>query len=148
MTDSDREALAEAFDRELDPLAKYAETFEETGVDPFEVYVDERLSNKDLSKSTVGEYHRTFEEWRAFMAREGRHPACPNENHIKRFIEYLQDERENAAGTIKNRLMYLNAPYQYWQDDAAFPHPQDYNPIDLAKETVELNGASPKEPPG
>jgi integrase/recombinase XerD len=43
--------------------------------------------------------------------------------------------------------MYLNAAYQYWQEDAAFPHPQDYNPIDLAKETVDLSGDDPKEPP-
>ena len=147
MTNTNREALADAFDRELDPLAKYADTFEETQIDPFEVYIEERLSNKDLTKSTVGEYQRTFREWRTLIDREGRHPACPNESHVKRFIHYLQDERGNATGTIKNRLMYLNQAYQYWQEDAAFPHPQDYNPIDLAKETVDLNGEPPKEPP-
>jgi len=148
MSDSDpREELAEAFDRELDPLAQYAETFEDTEIDPFKVYVDNRLSTKDLSNSAVNEYHRTFREWRAFMEREDRHPACPNETHVAGFIDYLRDERGNAGGTVQNRLMYLNAAYQYWQKDAAFPHPQDYNPIDLAKETVDLNDDGPKEPP-
>lgn len=148
MTDVDpRQELAQAFDRELDPLAEYAETFEQTEIDPFEVYEENRLSTKDLSDSAVGEYRRTFREWRTFMDRHDRHPACPNETHVAGFIDYLRSERGNAVGTIKNRLMYLNAAYQYWQEDAAFPHPQDYNPIDLAKETVDLSDNGPKEPP-
>lgn len=149
MTDTNpREELADAFGRNLDPLKEYVDTFEETNIDPFEIYADERLDTKDLSDAAVDEYHRSFRQWRTFMEREGRHPACPNESHVKGFIEdYLQDERGLAAGTIKNRLMYLNAAYQYWQEDAAFPHPQDYNPIDLAKETVDLTDDGPKEPP-
>jgi len=148
MTESDpRQELADAFDRELDPLKEYAKTFEQTDVDPFGVYERERLSTKDLSEAAIGEYQRTFRHWKEYMERHDRHPACPNEDHVKGFIDYLRDERGNAAGTIQNRIMYLNAPYQYWQEDAAFPHPQDYNPIDLAKETVDLNGDGPKEPP-
>jgi len=148
MTESDsRKELAEAFNRELDPLAKFEPTFEETGIDPFEIYNEERLSAKDVSDASVGEYKRTFREFREYMERQGRHPACPNEGHIKGFIEYLRDERGNAPGTIRNRLMYLNAAYQYWQDDAAFPHPQDYNPIDLAKDTVDYGEETLKEPP-
>jgi integrase len=142
-----RQELAAAFDRDLDPLAQYVETFESTDVDPFEVYVDERLSKKEISDSAVAEYHRSFREWRTYMERVGRHPACPNEEHVKGFIEYLADERGNAFATIQNRLMYLNQAYSYWQDDAAFPHPQDYNPIDLAKDAVSLDGEDPKEPP-
>ncbi len=142
-----RKELADAFGRELDPLAKYEPTFEETDIDPFDVYNEERLSTKEVSDSTVGEYHRTFREWKTYMSTQDRHPACPNEEHVKGFIDYLREERGNASGTVKNRLMYLNAPYQYWQDDAAFPHPMDYNPIELAKDTVNLNGDGPKEPP-
>jgi integrase/recombinase XerD len=148
MTKNDaRQELANAFGRDLDPLAQYADTFEETGIDPFAVYVEERLSNKDLSDAAVGEYHRTFREWKAHMDAAGRHPACPNEGHVKGFIDYLRDERDNASGTVKNRLMYLNTAYEYWQDDAAFPHPTDYNPIQLAKDAVTLNDEGPKEPP-
>lgn len=148
MTESNpRQELADAFGRELDPLAEFEQTFKETEIDPFEVYKTNRLEGKDLADSTVGEYLRTFREWRVFMDRQGRHHACPNESHVEGFITYLQEERENATGTIKNRLMYLNQAYQYWQDDAAFPHPQDYNPIDLAKETVDLKEEGPKEPP-
>lgn len=148
MTETDpRQELANAFGRELDPLAEYEPTFKQTDIDPFEVFNRERLSTKDLSDSAIGEYYRTFREWRAFMDQQDRHPACPNENHVKGFIQYLRNERGNAAGTIKNRLMYLNAAYQYWQEDAAFPHPQDYNPIDLAKGGVDLDDGPVKEPP-
>jgi integrase/recombinase XerD len=148
MTEHDpRQELAEAFGRTLDPLAEYVETFEETDIDPFDVYESERLATKDISDSAVGEYRRTFREWREFMGRQDRHPACPNETHVRGFIEYLRDERGNHKSTIRNRLMYLNAAYTYWQDDAAFPHPTDYNPIDLAKATVDLSGEPPKEPP-
>lgn len=148
MTENDaRQELAQAFNRELDPLAQYAEQFEQTGIDVFDVFQQERLSTRDISDSAVGEYQRTFRQWRAFMERYDRHPACPNEEHVKAFIEYMRDERGNAMGTIQNRLMYLNKAYQYWQEDAAFPHPQDYNPIDLAKATVDLTDDGPKEPP-
>jgi integrase/recombinase XerD len=148
MTESDpRQQLADAFDRDLDPLAQYAETFEQTDVDPFEVFEQERLLTRDLSDSAVAEYRRTFRLWRAFMAEQDRHAACPDETHVREFVTHLSDERGNATGTIKNRLMYLNAAYQFWQEDAAFPHPQDYNPIDLARETVNLQDPGPKEPP-
>jgi len=142
-----RQELADAFGRELDPLAQFESTFEETDIDPFIIYDEERLSTKEISDSAVGEYHRTFREWKQFMETQDRHPACPNEAHVKGFINYLREERGNAPGTVKNRLMYLNAAYQYFQDDAAFPHPTDYNPIELAKDMVNLNGDGPKEPP-
>lgn len=145
--DNPRQELAQAFDRDLDPLEEYAATFEEKDIDAFEVYKQQRLSTKDISQSAVNEYDRTFRQWREFMARYDRHPTCPNESHVKEFIAYMRDERGNAVGTIKNRLMYLNAAYQYWQEDAAFPHPQDYNPIDLAKASVDLTDDGPKEPP-
>jgi Site-specific recombinase XerD len=147
MTTDPRQELAQAFDRELDPLAEYAATFEDTEIDPFEVFKRERLAIKDLSDSTLGEYDRSFRQFKSFMANQDRHPACPNETHVTRFIEYLRDKRGNAAGTIKNRLTYLNAAYQYWQDDAAFPHPTDYNPFDLAKDGVNLDDGPTKEPP-
>lgn len=148
MTDSTaRQELAKAFDRDLDPLSQYAGTFEGTKIDPFEVYEQERLATTDLSDATVSEYKRTFRQWAEYMVREGRHAACPNEDHVKGFIEYLRDERGHEPGTIQNRVMYLNAAYQYWQDDAAFPHPTDYNPIDLAKDTVDYGKETLKELP-
>lgn len=148
MTDpTPRQELAEVFGRDLDPLAEFVDKFESTTIDPFTVFEEERLADRDLSDSTVGEYRRTFREWRTFMNRQGRHPACPNETHVKGFIAYLSEEKGNSAGTIGNRLMYLNNAYQYWQEDAAFPHPQDYNPIDVAKAAVSLNDDPSKELP-
>ncbi len=148
MTDSNaRQELAEAFGRDLDPLAQFEETFQQTDIDPFEVFVNERLETKDVVDTSVEAYKRTFRYWREYMERQDRHPACPNESHVKGFIKYLRDERGNAPGTIQNRLMFLNQPYQYWQDDAAFPHPTDYNPIDLAKDSVDYGEETLKEPP-
>lgn len=148
MTESNsREELAEAFDRDLDPLAKFADTFEKERIDAFAIYKEERLSPKDIADRTVTEYNRTFRQWKEFMERQGRHPACPNDTHVKQFIQYRREEHGNESGTIKNKLMYLNQAYQYWQEDAAFPHPQDYNPIDVAKGAVNLEENPPKEPP-
>lgn len=148
MTENARKELADAFDRNLDPLAEFEATFEETGIDPFEVYKEERLSNKDLSDAALGEYSRSFRYWKEYIENRDRHAACPNEEHVKGFIRHLRDDHGNASDTIRNRLMYLNAAYQYWQDDAAFPHPTDYNPIELAKDAVNLDeDDGPKEPP-
>ena len=148
MTENAREELAQAFDRNLDPLAEFEPTFQQTDVDPFEVYKEERLSNKDLSDAALGEYDRSFRYWKEYMEGNDRHPACPNEEHVKGFIEHLRKDHGNVSDTIKNRLMYLNSAYQYWQDDAAFPHPTDYNPIELAKDTVNLSREEEaKEPP-
>jgi integrase/recombinase XerD len=148
MTDADpRQQLADAFDRDLDPLAAHAETFEREDVDPFAVFEAERLATRDLSDAAMDEYDRTFRQWRAFMADQGRHPACPNETHVRDFIAHLRDDRDHAAGTIQNRLIYLGQAYGYWQEDAAFPHPQDYNPVDLAKQGVTLDDGPAKEPP-
>lgn len=145
MGDSDRRTIADAFNRDLDPLAKYAQRFDSIEIDPFDLYINERLSKKDLTKETIDQYNRSFRQWKEFMYNEERHFACPNKDHVTRFINYLQEERGNAAGTIKNRLMYLNQAYKYWQDDAAFPHPHDYNPIDLAKKTADLSDEPQKK---
>lgn len=139
--DSDREKIADTFDQETDPLAKLEEGFEKTDADPFDVFRTEVLSEKEesMSDATLEAYDRTIRFWREFMDQEDRHPACPNKTHIKRFVAYLRDERENAAGTIQNRLMYLNNVYEYWQTDSAFPHPTTYNPIDSARDTLDFD---------
>lgn len=148
-TDVQRRALAEAFDRDVDPLAKHATTFENTDIDPFAIVVSEVLEPRELVESTRKQYDAIYREWREHMEDEGRHPACPNEGHVKRFIrrELSEEGKGNHPETVKAKLRKLNVAYTYWQDDPAFPHPQDYNPIQLARSKISFTSPSNKEPP-
>lgn len=150
--DAQREKLANAFDRELDPLEKYAEDFESMDVDPFELFLGEVLLPKDPASSTLGQYQTTFSQWKAYMRNQGRHPACPTEQHVKGFIQHLRASSEdggrgNDVSTVKQKLYRLNKVYEYWQGDAALPHPHDYNPIQSAREKVDLRPPDDKELP-
>jgi len=59
----------------------------------------------------------------------------------------LTDERENHPRTIKQKSWRLNKIYWYWQDDPAFPHPQDFNPFSLVESKLDLSAPEIKEPP-
>jgi len=48
------------------------------------------------------------------------------------------DGADNHPRTVKGKLRKLNRAYRYWQELAAFPHPQDYNPFTLARNKVNL----------
>jgi integrase/recombinase XerD len=146
-TDAKRAKLAEAFDQDLDPLAEYAPTFEQTDVDPFELFYTEVLSTRDVVESTRRDYHRLFKQWREHMLEQGRHPVCPSECHVKDFIRYLLEERGNHPDTVKEKVRKLNDAYGYWQEDPTFPHPPDYNPVNLAKSKMTLASPEAKEPP-
>ena len=145
--DEQRAALADAFDRELDPLAEFAPTFDSAEFDPFDLFMEERIEPRDLTEHTRTTYRRVFEQWRDFMHEQGRHPACPSEEHVKDFIRHLRDDYGNPSRTIKMKLQKLGSAYEYWQEDAAFPHKQDHNPITSAKEKVNLDPPAIKEPP-
>lgn len=146
-TQAQREALAETFDQELDPLAPFADPLAETGVDPFELFVTEILNTRGISPRTHELFRTVFEQWQTHMATEGRHPACPHEEHVKRFFAVERDDRGNAPTTIKEKLRKLTQPYEYWQEDPSFPHPQDYNPFTLAREKVRFEPTELKKPP-
>lgn len=153
MTDTDpepetqRAELAAAFGQNLDPLAEYETTFKHADVDPFTLFEADILATKDLSERTLEGYESTFAQWRDFMNSEDRHPACPGEEHVKRFARHEMEEKENTAATVVNKFNQLNKAYKYWQDDPAFPHPQDYNPFQLAKSKLDLTDDESKEPP-
>ena len=142
--------VAEAFDTSLDPLAEFEERFDTLEIDPFEPVMEKVLEPNDLHESTLRQYRCVFEEWTKHMAHEGRHPACPHDEHVVRFIEYqlapeAEGGKDNHPGTVKGKIRKLNRAYEFWQDTAAFPHPQDYNPFQLARETVNLESPDPKE---
>jgi len=153
MSDASPDSLqevADAFDTTLDPLAEFEEEFATLEVDPFEPVVEKVLEPKDLHEDTLRNYRSVFEDWREHMAHEGRHPACPSDDHVVRFIEHelapkAEGGKDNHPRTVKAKLRKLNRAYEFWQDTAAFPHPQDYNPVKLARETVNLKTPDSKE---
>jgi integrase/recombinase XerD len=142
-----RDALAEAFDAETDPLRTFAETFEATGVDPFEPFLTDVLAARDLAERTIKGHERVWRQWQSHMGEERRHPACPNADHVRRFARNELDEKENAPRTVAEKIRKLNELYRYWQADPVFPHSEGYNPFDLARATVDLTYDERTEPP-
>ncbi|MFC7047352.1 tyrosine-type recombinase/integrase [Halobacteriaceae archaeon GCM10025711] len=142
-----RAALADAFDANVDPLAEHASTFEELDVDPFELFFSEALDPVDPAPGTVASYEQLFRMWREHMAREGRHPACPNEQHVHSFVEYCLNERSNKPHTARTKLHRLKKVFEYWQADPLFPHPTDYDPFALALSKLDLDRPPVKQPP-
>ena len=146
-----RKELAEAVGQSLDPLAEFEEQIEATfatqDIDPFDIATAEVVEARDLTERTQNEYERVFRQWGKYMESQERHPACPNEKHVKSFIEYERDTKDNADQTILSKLERLNVAYEYWQDDPAFPHPREYNPFRLTKHKTEFSKEPPKKQP-
>lgn len=142
-----RAQLAEAFDRDIDPLADFAPTFHKTDVDPFEIFEQEVLIPQDLTESTMRQYHSNFSDWRDYMAEQDRHPACPSESHVRGFIRRELDVKGHKPGTVQTKLQKLNKAYEYWQADNALPHPQEFNPFALARQKANLGRDDKKRPP-
>lgn len=139
--------LASTYDRNRDPNAELAEKIEGTGIEPIEMYFAEMIESTSLAENTIQNKRRAFEQWREHMEREGRHPAFPNDSHVKSFIEYLRGERGNSPKTVKQKLAFINEAYNYWQAEGLFPHKQDYNPIDSEKQKADLSPKPEKDMP-
>jgi len=142
-----RDAVAEAFDRTLDPLVEHTETFERIDVDPFELFHDEVLQSGQYAESTRAGYQRIYRQWRNHMAEAGRHPACPNEQHVQAFAEHYLAEQDNQPDTVRTKLRRLSNVLEYWQKDTAFPHQRDYNPFEFVLEKLDLSRPDVKQPP-
>lgn len=150
--DEQRRKLADEFNRDLDPLEQHQASFKSIDVDPFELFFGEVIEPEDLNDSTRSNYRNTFEQWQEYMAKQGRHPACPNESHVKGFIRYLRADEDdggqgNGPGTVDQKLYRLNRVYEYWQDEAPLPHPHDYNPIRIARRKIDIGDPDAKEYP-
>lgn len=149
--DSDTlQQVADAFGTTRDPLREFEKRFADLEVDPFVPFTEDRLETQDLHEDTRRNYRSVFEDWSGHMEREGRHPACPSDTHVVQFIEWQLASKEeggedNHPRTVKGKLRKLNRAYEYWQDVAEFPHPQDYNPFNLAREKVNLDNPDSKE---
>lgn len=149
-THSMREEFASEFDRLLDPLAKFEPAFERVSSDPFELFMEQELLADDPKYGTIKGYQTTFEQWKEYMAKEGRHPACPTEAHVVGFAHWLQNEKNNRAiATIRQKLHKLNRAYRFWQWESSLPHNHEYDPIKSARNKIrwsefeDVDGKSP-----
>ncbi|WP_084510175.1 tyrosine-type recombinase/integrase [Haloplanus natans] len=143
----EHEAIADAFDRTTDPLAVHAPTFDDLTVDPFDLFFDAVAAPRDLTADTKRAYRRVIDQWVAHMDRQGRHPACPNERHVRQFVRHCCDDRGNQPDTARTKLHRLDAIYHFWQRDPAFPHPQTYDPFELVLSKLDLTRPPQKDPP-
>jgi integrase/recombinase XerD len=135
-----RDEFTDAFQTSTDPLKAYEAIFEQLESDPFELFISDALLQCNLTDRTVVQYRIAYRQWREFMATVGRHPACPNDEHVRAFARWLQVEQDNGAiETIKQKLHKLNRAYRFWQHEPALPHTQHYNPFILARETIRWN---------
>ncbi|MHB9285664.1 tyrosine-type recombinase/integrase [Halobacteriales archaeon Cl-PHB] len=145
-----RDALADAFDRTVDPLADLEATFTAAGIapaEPFEVYLSEVIAERDITAHTREQYRVAFRHWREHMATQDRHAACPNADHVRAFAEHEREAKDNHPATIREKLRKLASAYEYWQADPAFPHPSDYDPFALATATLDFDEPEPREFP-
>lgn len=138
-TNDDLETVAAAFDRDTDPLAQYEDRFQQIDVDPLQAYIERVQKPKGASKSTLKNYRHAFDQWRTFMETSGRHFACPSDDHVKGYIQYLIDERDNSSATINKKVRNLNRAYEWWQEHHAFPHPTDYDPFRIAMRETDIS---------
>jgi len=141
--------VASAFDRDPDPLKQFQGTFDELETDPLKEYRHRVLLPNDASKSTHDNYRYSFKQWKEFMRSTDRHPACPNDTHVKDFMMFLANERENETSTILKKVNNVKRAYEWWQEHHAFPHPSDYNPFKIAKRETNLKSDTDdkKHPP-
>lgn len=141
---------AEVFNQDADPLAQYSDQFYNLP-DPFELFVENVLENREIIETefTIENYHRDYRQWSVHMkgSNDNRHPACPNTQHVKSFIEWQRDVRNNSRRTIKGKLSRLSQAYEYWQDKPELPHPKDYNPFTTASKETDLGENTKKSFP-
>jgi len=72
------------------------------------------------------------------MGEQGRHPACPNEDHVKGFIQWRR-ELGNAENTISRKVGILASIYNYWTNEDWLPHDSDYHPVRQGRSKVNLS---------
>lgn len=145
-----RAAFTAAFDMETDPLLSFESVFEQTEADPFDLFLTESLLPTNPKSRTVDQYRTVFRQWAAFMDEVGRHPACPNAEHVSGFARWLRTEKSNhARATVEQKLAKLGCVYRFWQREPTLPHALDYDPVALGRDRVAWSGfddESPKRP--
>ncbi|CDK39498.1 site-specific integrase [Halorubrum sp. AJ67] len=145
-----REGLASDLNRNLDQLKDKEDTIrkreEKVGVDSLMIFWTKGLEGNSVSERTKESYRTLFRQWRNHMESEGRHLACPSEENVRNFVQYLSEVRENGDKTVSEKLKRLNAVFKFWQDDGAFPHNKDFNPVSSVLKSTSFHIESEKPP--
>jgi len=141
------DTIANAFNRDNDPLEEFEATFNQIDLDPFQLFKNDVLQEQGLCEDTLENYQRVFDQWVAFSAEYDRHPACPTESLVEDFARYYRDEIRNSPGTVRKKLYRLNRAYYYWQTSNSFPHPIDYNPFNSVLTKLNLSDEPTKDFP-
>lgn len=144
---TEHEKIAATFGRTTDPLADYDAEFKQLGVNPFDLWLEERIYSQEYTEGTLDTIERHVRQWCEFIRTEySRHPAVPTTQHVMDFSHYYLHEKDNAKDTVAAKLGTLSRAFQYFQSEPAFPHEKDFNPFDVAKGKLDLNGDDPKPP--
>lgn len=145
-----RRRIGQEFDRAVDPLQQYDESFAQMqadGVEPFEMFLDDIVRDSYRMGSTVDEYERAIRHFKTYVTKQGRHPACANDTLVVGFAENEFQNHDNGADTVKTKLNYVNKAYQYFQNENVFPHTSEYSPVDSAWEKITWPEEEEKEFP-
>jgi site-specific recombinase XerD len=76
--------------------------------------MEKSIGPKGLAEGTLKSYQSAIEQWQEFMYEQGRHPACPNQNHVLQWTYWLATERGNTGTTIHGKLILLNQMFKYF----------------------------------
>lgn len=145
-TESKKAKFAQQFGNEIDPLAKFEEGFKSVDENPFDLFIDEAVKTKDITEESINNYEYPLEEWQKFMREEiGRHPACPNISHAKKYAKWSL-EKGNSPAYVNKKLLFIGKAFDYFQDEPGFPHQKEYHPVDAAKEKIDLSEEAQKPP--
>lgn len=146
-TEDKKNKFAEQFGTEIDPLEKFEKGFESVNENPFDLFIEEVVETKDITKGSVDNYKFPLREWQEFMREEiGRHPACPKTTHVKKYA-YWSLEKANSPAYVNKKLLFIGKAFDYFQNEPGFPHEKDYHPVDAAKEKIDLSDENSKKPP-
>lgn len=132
-----RQIAAQRFNKNLDPLEPHQSQFKQMDAagefDPFELVRLKVYDQSDISDRTRASYESAIRQWQAFMTSQSRHPACPSDSHVRQFVDHLQTKanRPNSPKTVRDKLVVLNRIFNYWQDEPALPHDDEFNPFGL-----------------
>jgi site-specific recombinase XerD len=105
------ETIANRFDRTTDPLADYDADFwameREDGVDPFELFLDEQVRNRDHADDYIKNRERHVRQFREFMLEHyDRHPACASTRHTMSWARSFLDDGCTKS-TVAKKLSTL-----------------------------------------
>lgn len=151
-TDDDY-VYAEAFGREdkIDPLAKHDETFKRLPC-PFDKFLEDYIRASDRSDKTKECYERHIRFWKEYMDEYDRHPACPNEKHVKDWARWLRNGgtgEKNSNRSIKFKYQHVGAAFKWMGRRDDLPHNADpeTNVFTKTRSEIDLTRKPTPDPP-